>query len=146
MTHRRRDPDRTLARARSWRFPAPDGGGEVVVSYPFLFRAEDSGATTNTPQTSSGTLAASAVREVVRRHVREVSRCHQSVDASLEGRFTLRFVIAPDGSVGSAAVANASDTVRGVADCVAQAARGWRFPAPEGGSVTVSYPFVLRTR
>ncbi len=31
---------RTIRRKlRTWRFPAPRGGGKVVVTYPFIFRA-----------------------------------------------------------------------------------------------------------
>jgi hypothetical protein len=31
--------DCVLARVRRWRFPEPKGGGEVVVTYPWIFSA-----------------------------------------------------------------------------------------------------------
>ena len=98
----------------------------------------------------SGSLDPDAIRRVVRRHINEVRYCYERAlaeDPALSGRLTVSFVISPTGSV---SVASAGDgtfpdtsTTTTMTACVVSAVRRWTFPAPDGGIVTVDYPFVL---
>lgn len=62
----------------------------------------------------------------------------------IDGTLVIRFVIAPDGSVSSAEVYRDTLQAPAVAECVLSVARGWRFHAPVGGSVVVTYPLVFK--
>lgn len=61
----------------------------------------------------------------------------------LAGTVTTRFSIAPDGSV--SAVQKVSSTLGNekVESCILDAVGRWKFPASEGGSANMTYPFVL---
>lgn len=63
---------------------------------------------------------------------------------TLEGRVTVKFVIARDGTVSSATIKSIDDALRdeALAVCALNTIRGLKFPKPEGGGmVIVSYPF-----
>jgi TonB family protein len=96
-----------------------------------------------------GALAAEVIRRVVSRHRAEVRFCYEqglAQNPALEGRVTARFLIGPNGAVGTSMIGASTIQHRGVEQCIAQAVRRWSFPAPEGGGVvTVNYPFVFRS-
>nr|WP_276599101.1 AgmX/PglI C-terminal domain-containing protein [Nannocystis sp. SCPEA4] len=92
-----------------------------------------------------GAILKETVRTVVRSNIEQVRDCYNAGlkrDPKLEGRVHVQFVIQPDGSVGELTLvdelADASEVVR----CIAEVARGWKFPAPYG-RIIVTYPFVL---
>jgi hypothetical protein len=94
-----------------------------------------------------GSLSKEVIRREVNRHINEVRFCYQqqlNARPDLQGRVTVKFIIAPSGAV-AAAVTQSSDLGSPkVEQCIAQATRRWVFPAPDGGdNVAVSYPFVL---
>lgn len=65
---------------------------------------------------------------------------------TLEGRVTVKFVIAKDGTVSSATIKSIDDTLRdeALAVCVLNTTRALKFPEPKGGGlVIVSYPFLF---
>lgn len=150
---------------RSMRFPAPNGGGIVVVSYPFIFRPGTSTMTTMTTTTMAtpmtpvvrpgmasvrGRLDRAEILRVVRRNQAAVRYCYEvelQRAPGLEGRLTARFEILPTGRVASASIASDTMGNNNVSSCIARQIRRWRFPQPEGGgSVSVSYPFVFTSR
>jgi len=94
-----------------------------------------------------GGLSREAVRRVIRRHVNEVRFCYEQRLAErpdLAGRVTVSLVISGTGVVQSGSVASTTLHDGPVEGCVAQTARRWTFPAPEGGGATlVNYPFVF---
>ncbi len=94
-----------------------------------------------------GTLSKEAIRRVIHRHRNEVKFCYEQGLQSrpdLEGRVSMRFMIAPSGAVQFAGVQNSSLGNQQVESCVTTAVRRWTFPQPEGGgSVMVTYPFSL---
>lgn len=96
----------------------------------------------------SGALAPDAVRRVVMRNARQISRCYERALArspDLQGRIVVHFVIAGQGLVTSAIITEDSVPNPALRQCVTNAVRAWRFPATEGGeAVTVDYPFVLQ--
>jgi hypothetical protein len=99
--------------------------------------------------TVRGALDKGIIRRVVRAHLNEVRHCYNQGlvrDPMLAGRVAVQFTIAATGNV-PAAVVGPETTIgdRSVAQCVAQAVRRWTFPRPVGGgSVVVTYPFVLQ--
>lgn len=94
-----------------------------------------------------GAIDKDIIRRIVRAHVNEVRHCYnQGLARSprLAGRVAIQFTIGSDGSVPTAVVAESTINDAAVSGCIAQAVRRWKFPKPQGGgSVIVTYPFVL---
>jgi hypothetical protein len=94
-----------------------------------------------------GSLSKEVIRRVIRQHINEVRACYeQQLNArpDLQGRVSIKFVVAPTGAVQQAAMESSELHHPKAEQCIAQAVRRWIFPAPEnGGLVIVSYPFVL---
>ena len=104
----------------------PDGGLDTVA-------AADAGL---------GWMDMGRIRTVVRSHLRDVRDCRDQHAAAYAGRLAARFVIAHSGQVCAARIAEATPREAALEQCVADAVRAWRFPAPKGtGPVTVTYPF-----
>ena len=99
------------------------------------------------PVEAVGSLSKEVIRRVIRRHLNEVRFCYEqqlSAQPDLSGRVTVSFIIAPTGAVQSSAIRASTLGNASVDGCIAQAARRWSFPQPEGGGVVaVNYPFVL---
>lgn len=96
---------------------------------------------------ASGTgLIKEEIKEVITQTDPLIRACYETGIAKrpgLEGRVTLRFVIAADGSVAGVTVKSYTVTAD-VACCISQVARQWRFSQPRGvPHVAVEYPFVL---
>jgi hypothetical protein len=98
-----------------------------------------------TDPTVSGRLPPEVIRRTVRQNFGRFRLCYEQAlgrNPSLEGRVTVRFVIGRDGGVMSAR--SSSDLAdAAVGRCVETAFSGLSFPAPEAGSVSVSYPLVF---
>lgn len=97
--------------------------------------------------TVKGGLDKDIVRRIVRAHINEIRSCYETgleKDAELKGRVTLAFVVGADGKVSSSVVQDKTIDDAGAANCMAKAAKKWKFPRPtDGGTVAVTYPFVL---
>ncbi len=97
--------------------------------------------------TVQGALDKDIVRRIVRAHINEVRHCYNqglAKDKSLKGRVAVQFTIGGSGKVPTAVVANTTVKDSSVGNCIAKAVRRWKFPKPHGGgSVIVTYPFVL---
>jgi len=95
-----------------------------------------------------GGLDKEIIRRVVRRHINEWRYCYErelQSQPSLAGRIILSFTIGPNGQVLTARMTSSTVGNAAVEQCVAQAVRRWRFPAPRGGGiVVVSYPILVR--
>jgi len=106
--------------------------------------AEPAGATVAVAEPLTG----DAIQRVVRLHRAEVGECVRRARQSspgLAGRLPVSMVLAPDGSVRSATANDAAPAHQGVAPCVTEAVRAWRFPATGAtGDLVVVYPFALR--
>ena len=94
-----------------------------------------------------GALSKEAIRRVINRHRNEVKFCYErglQNRPDLEGRLTMRFMIAPSGMVQVASVSGSTLGDAGVESCVLASVRRWTFPQPEGGGgVMVTYPFMM---
>lgn len=95
---------------------------------------------------SAGRLDKDAIRKVVADNIDEIRHCYNEGlvrDPQLAGRVVVTFVIGTSGAVSSSQVAESTVRDVQVGNCIATTVGSWTFPAPEGGSVTVTYPFVL---
>ncbi|MCK6531144.1 AgmX/PglI C-terminal domain-containing protein [Myxococcota bacterium] len=88
------------------------------------------------------------IDRVVKSRLAELRHCYErelSKDPDLSGKVGIRFVIAADGGVSSAAVGSSTMRAGAVGDCLAGRFLRMRFPPPRGGGVVVvSYPLVFR--
>lgn len=110
-------------------------------------RLRKDGSIQPTCMNSSGRLPPETVQRVVQQNFGRFRLCYENdlrAQPSLNGRVTLRFVIGRDGSVGSVAASPEAGVPNTTAACMAKAAYGLSFPAPEGGVVNVVYPIMLQ--
>jgi len=95
----------------------------------------------------NGRLPPEVVQRIVRYNMAGFRRCYEKglqKNPQLEGKVTVRFVIGSDGSVTSASDGGSTMPDRDVIQCCVSRAKTLSFPAPEGGIVTVTYPFVFK--
>jgi len=93
----------------------------------------------------SGRMPAHVVQRIVRQNFGRFRFCYEQglgKNPGLEGRLSVRFVIARDGSVSNVSSAGGFPDAA-VQSCVQSAFYGLSFPEPEGGIVTVTYPLML---
>jgi hypothetical protein len=95
-----------------------------------------------------GALDKDIIRRIVKEHEAHVRYCYEKslqTRPGLEGKVTVRWVIAANGHV---QVASADESTLHDVDaerCLTQKVRTWVFPAPRGGGVVVvNYPFVFK--
>ncbi len=95
-----------------------------------------------------GHLSKEAVSRVVNDHTHEVQGCYERQllkQQGLAGRIVFEWTVTADGSVRNARTASSTLPSVEVADCIVAKIRKWRFPAPDGGDVVISYPFLFRS-
>lgn len=143
----RDDFDRFVAQyGRSGAMDRCSGTGQRVGSTSMGRTSRVPPAPLPTVTTTSG-LSREAIRRTVQRHLPEVRHCYEQrliARPDLEGRVSVQFIVAPDGSVMSA---NTDTTRSDLGDaqtsaCIEQAVSRWSFTASEGAT-SVSYPFVF---
>ncbi|MDH5676811.1 MAG: AgmX/PglI C-terminal domain-containing protein [Myxococcales bacterium] len=100
------------------------------------------------PKPVRGSLSKTVIRETIRSHIDEIRACYEQALVGwprIEGRISVKFLIAPEGNLWKTAVANDTVGVDALACCITTAVSRWTFPPPEGGGIViVTYPFVLR--
>ena len=96
-----------------------------------------------------GSLSSKEIEEVIRRNLKRFRYCYSRElqrHPNLSGKVALKFVIAKDGTVSSAAVKSSSLNNETVHACMVRTMLTLNFPKPRGGGVVfVSYPFVFST-
>ena len=96
--------------------------------------------------TVKGRLPPEVVQRVVRQHFARLRSCYESAartNPSLEGRVSVHFVIGAKGRVESVGDGGSDLPDKGVVDCALAEFRTFSFPAPQGGTVDVTYPIVF---
>lgn len=92
-----------------------------------------------------GSIDKEVIRRVVRANVNQIRQCYEATllnNPGIGGTLKTKWTIRSDGSVGDV---SASGIHADVEACVVTKIETWKFPAPAGGgSVVISYPFVLR--
>jgi TonB family protein len=94
----------------------------------------------------TGKLDAKVIADVVRRNLRGIKYCYErelNNNPNLQGKVVVLFTIGSDGKVSNYQVESSTLNSSAVETCILRMIRRWRFPAPDGGSVTVAYPFVF---
>ncbi len=95
---------------------------------------------------SSGSLDSSAIASVVKQKLSGIKYCYEKElknNPNLAGKVVVNFTIGADGSVTNYRVDNSTLNNTNVEQCILRMVRRWKFPAPAGGSVNVSYPFIF---
>jgi hypothetical protein len=135
------------------------GGGDIVTKTASQVATEHVGVKTEgvvrarvtaPPAAASveGSLDRGEIQKVVNAHMYQVQGCYERQlvkTPGLGGKVSPRWVISPTGSVSSVKIAQSSIQSMEVVSCIQSAIQGWTFPAPRGGSVTVTYPFGFST-
>ena len=96
--------------------------------------------------TVSGRLPPEVIQRIVRQQFGRVRLCYEKAlraSARTAGRLTVSFVIEMDGEVSHVTTTGADEVGADLAACTARVVQGVTFPAPEGGVVRVSYPFIF---
>ena len=94
----------------------------------------------------TGKMDRSDIARVVKLRIRAVKSCYErelKKDPTLRGKVVVQFTIGEVGRVTNSKIASSTMSNAAVGSCILGRIRSWRFPKPEGGSVTVSYPFVF---
>ena len=94
----------------------------------------------------TGVLDTNSISKVVGRRKGAVKSCYEKQlkrNPKLAGKVKVQFTILESGRVGSTRVMEDTTGDPAVGKCIANAMKRWRFPKPDGGSVTVAFPFVF---
>jgi hypothetical protein len=118
-------------------------GGKPAASAPKERKVE---VKTGSPSVS-GQLSPELINKVVRSHKAQIKYCYEKQLTrfpSLSGKVTLTWVIGMDGGVKSGKVKSSTLGNSDVESCMVRAVKGWTFPKPQGGVVSVdAYPFIF---
>lgn len=93
-----------------------------------------------------GSLDPNIVAKEVRKRLGAVRTCYERAlkrNPQLAGKISVCFTIGATGAVSEARVDADTMGDSEVGDCIVDNVKRWRFPAPDGGSVEVCYPFVF---
>lgn len=96
--------------------------------------------------TVSGALPPDVIQRIVRQNFGRFRLCYENglrSNPELAGRVSVRFTIGLDGNVANVLNGGSDLPDGGVVACVVRAFGGVMFPAPDGGSVTVTYPILF---
>nr|MDQ3037748.1 TonB family protein [Myxococcota bacterium] len=100
---------------------------------------------TGTPRVN-GYLSPEQIMRVVRQNQAAIRYCYETElqrQPNLRGRIEVSWRINLQGSVTSSRVARSTMGNPRVEGCIVRQVRGWRFPQPDGGEVTVEFPFIF---
>ncbi|MCP4196045.1 MAG: energy transducer TonB [Proteobacteria bacterium] len=93
----------------------------------------------------TGDLSPQEVAKVVNRRIGAIKGCYERAlrrNPNLEGKITVRFTISGSGKV-STARTTLNELSPEVGNCIVSAFKRFRFPQPDGGALTVEYPFLF---
>jgi TonB family protein len=129
---------------RGWKFPEPEGGGIVIVSYPFSFTPGP--AARKVDETAEG-LTPEVIAQTIRGRMPEVKRCyerHLQKEKASGGRATIAFVVNPSGSVSGVRFDHNDFKDATMSNCISEVVRGIQFPPNSNGPTEVAFPFVFQ--
>ncbi len=101
--------------------------------------------TPGTPQVS-GYLSAEQIERVVRANQAALRYCYETEvqrQRALKGKIMIQWRVDRGGAVPTARVTSSTLNNSSVEGCIVRQVRKWRFPKPDGGEVTVIYPFLF---
>ena len=94
-----------------------------------------------------GTLDRNVVSQTVQRRISAIKTCYErelKSNPALAGKVVVQFTIEESGRVGASKVLSDTTGEPRIGQCIAATIGRFKFPSPEGGAVTASYPFVLQ--
>ncbi len=94
-----------------------------------------------------GALDPSVVSKEVRARIGAIKACYERAlkrNPNLSGKIAVHWTITPAGTVSAVEIEQDTMGDSEVANCIKGLVARWRFPAPAGGAVEVSYPFVFQ--
>ena len=95
----------------------------------------------------SGGLSASEISGVIRRNLNQIRHCYERLlqrQPDIVGKASVKFVIKPNGLVGSVNIVRSDISNRSFRSCISGTIKRWKFPKPRNNSsVTVNYPFAF---
>jgi len=92
-----------------------------------------------------GDLSPDKINRVMRRQKGAIQACYESAlkrNRNLKGKLIIDFEILENGRTDNIAFGGSLRS-SDLESCIKRRARSWRFPRPSGGSVFVSFPFIL---
>jgi len=122
---------------------ATKGGGKVGLGKKKESRVGS--VKTETPKINKE-LDGAAIARVVRRRMKSVQACYERElkrNPSLSGKIEVEFTIGENGRIEEALIAYNGMGSKPVGNCIVSRIRRWKFPKPDGGSVTVNFPFIF---
>jgi TonB family protein len=122
---------------------ATSGGGNVGLGNK---RETRLGSVATAAPDVDGALDSDAIAKVVRSRKRMVQDCYERElkrNPGLSGKIEIEFTIDANGRISEAFVASNRMGSDAVGDCIISRLKRWRFPKPDGGSVTVNFPFIF---
>jgi hypothetical protein len=131
------------------------GGGGLRASGPGEVGTGEKGAEKavkvvvkdSAPTDVDGSLDPSVIAKEIRGRLGAVKACYESGlkrNPNIGGKLVLRFEVSSVGKVTSTEIDQDSMHDDEVANCIKARVMTWRFPAPAGGSVQFSYPFIFQ--
>ena len=99
-------------------------------------------------KTGQGELSKEEIQKVINSHIGEIQYCYEkqlNKQPGLSGRVVLEWVVNPVGHVTVVKVSQSSMNSAEATNCMMTKLKGWKFPPPRGGSVTIVFPFVFNT-
>jgi hypothetical protein len=93
-----------------------------------------------------GQLSREEIQKVVAQHLREIQYCYEKnllLNPNLTGKVIMEWTIALSGAVSIVKTATSTMQTPAVAMCISASISKWMFPAPRGGTVVVTYPFIF---
>ncbi len=120
------------------------GGGKVGLGEKSESRVGNVQA--STPEVDGGALDPNAIARVVRSRLSAVKECYEHElkrNPKLAGKVVIRFSIDEDGRVASASVEENTMGDAEVGTCIVSRFERFRFPKPDGGTVTATFPFIF---
>ena len=93
-----------------------------------------------------GNVDSKSISKVVKRNARAVKRCYEKgllANPSLKGKVSVTIMINMKGRVESVDVVANTLGDASVTRCIKGVIRRWRFPKPDGGPASVTFPFVF---
>ncbi len=122
--------------------PGAVGTGEKASEHAVRATVKDSA-----PTDVDGSLDPSVIVKEIRGRIRAVTACYEAGlkrNPSIGGKLVLRFTVSTVGKVTAAEIENDTMHDDEVASCIKSRVMSWRFPAPSGGEVQFSYPFIFQ--
>jgi hypothetical protein len=105
-------------------------------------------ATSRSISAPQGSIDREAVARVINSHLQEVHACYERAllkEPSLAGKVVLEWTIGGAGRVVAAKTRSSTLNNASVEACILNSLKGWAFPAPKGGVVIISYPFIFNS-